>query len=95
MYVLHRCDNPPCVNVDHLFLGTQFDNMADMIRKGRQVVSERSQERNNNSKLTNADVHEIRTAYLRGARVRDLCKLYGVAHTAIAEITSGRNWVSR
>ena len=35
MLVLHRCDNPPCVNVEHLFLGTQADNLADMTTKGR------------------------------------------------------------
>lgn len=35
MKVLHRCDNPPCINLDHLFLGTQADNMADKMAKGR------------------------------------------------------------
>lgn len=36
LFVLHRCDTPPCINIDHLFLGTQADNIADMVRKGRQ-----------------------------------------------------------
>jgi hypothetical protein len=66
--VLHRCDNPPCLNPEHLFLGTRADNLADMRAKGRArtVISEKARaniprgERCWASKITEADVRAIR-----------------------------------
>ena len=52
LWVLHRCDNPPCCNPDHLFLGTHQDNVDDRVRKGRGTKGERVPV----SKLTAEDI---------------------------------------
>lgn len=84
--VCHKCDNPSCVNPDHLFLGTQEENMLDMISKGRQaggygLVKGRS-------KLTEEHVQEIINSPLR---VMDLARKFGVHYSTISNIRSGRS----
>src|SRR5690348_11100206 len=60
MNVLHKCDVRNCVNPDHLFIGTQLDNMRDMVSKGRWRPSGVMGESHGNSKLSEADVTEMR-----------------------------------
>ena len=75
--VLHQCDNPGCVNPNHLFLGTNKDNTADMDRKGR---------RNSRRVLTLAQVKQIQLRYKRYSRENGSYRLaedYGVSQTAI------------
>ena len=78
MDVLHRCDVPLCVNPDHLFLGTQKDNVTDMIQKGRKFVARG--ERAGSAKLKEHEVIEILNSYVPG-KVR--CKSdYGICGLA-------------
>lgn len=80
--VLHRCDNPLCVNPKHLFLGYQKDNADDKVSKGRQYKGERHHE----CKLTDEQVKEIRSYdYYRGLYVY-LSEKYNVGRPTISEI---------
>lgn len=93
MKVLHRCDNVVCVRPDHLFLGTQGDNVKDMIAKGRKVAARGS--RQGSAKLTEEQVKQIRAAYQKGSRgpsgaVALACK-YGVTRGTITDIAT-RAW---
>jgi len=86
--VLHRCDNPSCVNPAHLFLGTSTDNSHDMVNKGRSARGER----NGESKLIEQDVHEIRQMLSQNILERVIAKKYGVSRKAISTIKTGENW---
>lgn len=92
LYVCHHCDNPPCVRPDHLFLGTQSDNMLDAYSKGRKRgFTQRRQtgEENHRAKLTADTVRTIREARLP-ARV--LAQQLGVSKQAVQDVRSGRTW---
>lgn len=90
-HVLHTCDNPPCVNPSHLFFGGQRDNTLDMIAKGRHRGA--VGERNAKSKLTVAQVKEIREKYSdRKTPTAKIAKIYGVSQPMISYILIGKNW---
>jgi hypothetical protein len=91
MDVLHKCDNPPCVNPEHLFLGTDLENMRDCVAKGRHANMQGC--RNPRAILTETDVVEIRKKYsgksYSGLR---LAREYGVHKNTIYFVLSGKHW---
>lgn len=90
MYVCHKCDVRRCINVDHLFVGTQKDNIADMISKKRDHIIG---ERNAHHKLTSQQVDKIRLQYANGdTSYRQLAKDFGVCFSAIRHIVKNTLW---
>lgn len=90
-YVLHKCDNPPCCNPSHLFLGTQKENITDMINKGRQV-STRGCERKN-VLLSPQKVIEIRDLRIRkGLMHKELAAMFGVSRATINSVLNWHKW---
>ena len=96
MVVCHSCDNPPCVNIDHLWLGTQADNMRDKLAKKRQPMGDahwsRRLQRGGNERLTRDQVIAIRAARAAGVRQNVLAKEYGVDPNSISNIYRRRTW---
>lgn len=93
--VLHRCDNRPCVNPAHLFLGTQADNMADMARKGRADRLRKAKgEQCWNARLSVGDVSYIRSPAVVGLTDKDLSRYFGVSEATVNHARSGRSWKS-
>lgn len=89
--VLHTCDNPPCRNIDHLFLGTDADNVADCVAKGRRAWINRNGENNGQVKLTGTEVFEIR-AIQPDVPQWVIAAMYGVSPSAVSRIKGGRRW---
>ena len=89
MWVLHKCDNPVCVNPDHLFLGTVLDNNRDMWSKGRGVSNLPP---HGNARLTEKQVLRIRKLYSRGIVQTKLAKMFKTDQTNISRITRGAGW---
>lgn len=90
MVVCHRCDNPPCIRLDHLFLGTMADNNRDRDEKGRDRPPRGS--KNGNAKLTEYQVAEIKVHIGAGQSTYALAARYGVSQGVIWGIRAGRGW---
>jgi hypothetical protein len=103
LFACHKCDNPACVNPDHIFLGTNAENQHDKVRKGRQARGDNAGPRlrretrprgeaHSNAKLTNEKVIEIREKSLNGMSAVVLAKEYGVSEALIYKIRCKECW---
>jgi DNA-binding MarR family transcriptional regulator len=87
--VCHKCDNPNCVNPDHLFVGTQADNVHDCIKKNRRSIGEKHWK----ARLTEAQVKEIRRVYSSRTHTNvEIASMFGVTPSAIGRIVKRKLW---
>lgn len=88
--VCHKCDNPKCVNPDHLFMGSHRDNLLDCIAKNRKVYQK--QENHWKAKLDWKMVDEIRKLRQEGWTLMKLGEKFSVNHTNISNICLNKTW---
>ena len=88
MCVCHKCDNPGCINPEHLFLGTIQENNIDKIKKGRQIRGEKI----GAAKLKKTNVIQIRKEYVLGLSQKELSKKYNVHKSTIHGIVTMKTW---
>ncbi|OWK42025.1 HNH endonuclease signature motif containing protein [Fimbriiglobus ruber] len=87
MQVCHKCDQRNCVNPAHLFLGTGFDNMQDMVKKGRFTPHGR--------RINWANATTIRVLYCRGRHsIEDLSWIYSLDEEQVRKIVKGESWMT-
>jgi len=93
MFVCHTCDVPSCCNPDHLFLGTNKDNVHDMMRKGRNSVPPRNPHVVGSvhplAKLDEQKVQELKALYNQGWTQKQLAEKYGVVRQTISKVLLG------
>lgn len=90
--VLHKCDNRACVNPHHLFLGTQKDNIQDMIKKGRRHNSPAKGSQVHGSKLTENQVRIIKRSLKLGIDQWILSKIFQISAGTICNIYKNKRW---
>jgi hypothetical protein len=88
MCVLHSCDNPPCINVAHLHLGTRTENSAEMVARGRSGKGVKHSQ----ARLDDLDILAIREGASLGFTHRRLGEAFGVSRSAITAIVARKRW---
>lgn len=86
--ILHHCDVPSCVNPNHLFAGTQADNMKDKAKKGR--CADRHNEKHPLCRITNEQILEMRALRKEGWKQKDLAAKFEVGQDYVSRITNGK-----
>lgn len=90
LFVCHRCDVPACINPEHLFLGSPRDNTQDSATKGRRADTRGS--RHGNSKVTEAQVVEMRAAFAAGDPVATIARRVGMSPANTKKIVLSETW---
>lgn len=90
LLICHKCDNRSCVNPDHLFAGTQKDNIQDSLSKGRMLGPRGT--KNGANKLTESQIIEIRTMRTSGATLVAIAGKFGISFQHVGAICSGFKW---
>lgn len=88
MKVCHRCDNRPCCNPAHLFLGTQLENMRDCVAKGRKERGSKVAI----AKLTEGQVILIREMYERYVPLPTIAETFGISQVTVRDVATGKTW---
>ena len=94
LHVMHSCDNPACINPDHLEVGTRSKNMADCHARGRSRIPKPilRGEQNGAAKLTSSQVDDIKRRVANGETQQSIAETFGVSQTLISAIKRGRLW---
>lgn len=91
-HVLHKCDNPGCVNPTHLFLGTHQDNMNDRGAKNRAKGGKRLGEKNGASRFKESDIIAIRALSKQGIKQKEIAQQFGTTQSVISAIINRKYW---